>query len=556
MLLELKVKNFAIIDEVNILFGEGLNILSGETGSGKSIILKSLSLLMGQKAFSNIVKQESDKAVVEGAFDLKERPDILEKLNNMGIDTQDGQLIIRRIIFHQKKSRIYLNGHLSTLSHLREIVAPLIEITGAPLIEMTGQHDSIHLQSRNYHLDTLDRYIGSWKLRQKIEENYFRIKKLNEDIKNLKMKNSSQHLDFLLFQRDEIKNLNLKPGEEEELEKSVKRMRNSSRLLEFLENLENSLYNNDDAVLTHLQNILQQGQTLEDPELNEKLKDIQLAKTLIEESVHDLRNYGNPSQISHEALNEYEHRLSQLRRLQKKHGKSINEILESLQHIEQEIYQIENLDTHIQSLTNQRDSLQKSTYKLAEELHQQRQKGAAQLSPQVNKEFLDLNMKGLLFDVQVKKLDDLQVTGMTQIEFIIKTSKEGQWQALVKVASGGELSRILLSLKQIIGDSLQPRTYLFDEVDTGVSGLTAEKVGKKLKSISKGQQVICVTHLPQVAVFADHHYSIEKNNTKTGLKIIVKPLDRVNQIKEVARLVSGEKITQTSLKHAQQLLGL
>ena len=556
MLLEIKVKDFAIIDSLHVSFGGGLNILSGETGAGKSVILKSLTLLMGQKTLSHIVKANAQRATVEGVFDLNQRTDILEKLDEMGIENIDNQLIVRRLISAQGKNRIYLNGHLSALTQLKNIVAPLIEVTGVPLIEMIGQHDSLHLQSRTYHLDTLDRYAGTWKLRQEMEELYSDIKRIDENIQHLMTSSHyrTQRLDFLTYQRDEINDLGLHPGEEEELETSVRRMKNSSRLLEYLKGLESSLYSSDDSVLTRLQNLLQRGRELKDPELESQLKALQQAQVLIEDSFYELRNYGKNLSMDPKTLNEYEHKLSQLRRLQKKYGKSVKEILESFEKIEQEISELENFDDKIQSLNREKEAFLQSGRQLSAELHKKRQRGATKLSQKVNEELMDLNMKGLTFNVNADTLDELQATGITQAEFVIKASKSDIWKPLAQVASGGELSRILLSLKRIIGNTQEPKTYLFDEVDTGVSGLTAEKVGRKLKSMAQGQQVICVTHLPQVAAFADHHYLIEKKNTKAGVQMKVSPLNKKDQVKEIARLVSGERITQTSLDHAQQLL--
>ncbi len=566
MLLELRVKDFAIIDSIHISFGVGLNILSGETGAGKSVILKSLSLLMGmnQKNLSKIVKSTASRATVEGSFDLGARRDILQRLDEMGVDCPDEHLVVRRIISIQGKNRVYLNGHISPLAHLKDIVAPLIEVTGAPLIEMTGQHDSLHLQLRAYQLDTLDQYTGVWPLRCQVGENYLQIKRLNENLQSLREQalNHTQQLDFLTYQRDEIKAMNLQKGEEEELEISVRRMKNSSRFLEYFQDFQGVLYNNEGSVLSQLQSLLERGQQLQgqdpqcqDPQLVAQFKDLHQAKTLIEESVYEMRNYEKQWTLDPEALNEHEERLSRLRRLQKKYGKSVKEILQSLARIEGEISSIEDSDDKIDFLNQERDLLIQDTHKLCGELHQKRMSGALQLSAKVNKELLDLNMKGMTFDVKVEKLDKLQATGTTQIEFVIRSSQKDSWKPIAKIASGGELSRILLSFKRITSESQQyPRTYLFDEVDSGVSGLTAEKVGCKLKAMAQGQQVICVTHLAQVAAFADHHYVIEKRATPMGVHMTIHHLEVKDQVKEIARLISGEEITQTSLDHAKQLL--
>lgn len=561
MLIELKVKNFAIIDSLCLSFKAGLNILSGETGAGKSILLKSLGLLMGDKAEADVVRTGVDHAVIEGYFDLSHRPDILSSLNELGLDTSDETLVVRRLISKEGKGKVYLNGALSPLASLRAVVAPLITLTGrqTPLIEMTGQHDNRHLQSKAYHLEVLDIYAGTWTLRVEFEKQYQRLRDLDMEMDRLTeaARSREQRLDFLTFQRDEIASLNLKPGEDLELEAQVSRMRHSARLIEFAAQSVEALYSADSAALVALHQVLQRAGELStlDPSLESRIRPLREAKALLEDATLELREYGRGLDADPEQLNILEERLSSLRKLQKKFGESVDEILQSYSAIVDEIDSLEKHDENLKALADEKQKLQRTLNKLAGELHERRRNGAHLLEKGVNDELLDLNMKGVTFSVRVDKAATLNPTGQSDVEFMIQSSKKDEAKPIAKIASGGELSRILLALKRVVGSSDRPRTYLFDEVDTGVSGQTAEKVGKKLKAIAKGQQLICVTHLPQVASFADQHFLIEKAPSKGGgVKMGVVELAKDDRVREIARLISGEKISQTSLEHARQLI--
>ncbi|UXR64454.1 DNA repair protein RecN [Bdellovibrio bacteriovorus] len=560
MLLELKVSNFAIIDSLHISFKDGLNIMSGETGAGKSVLLKSLSLLMGGKGSSDTIRTGSTQATIEGSFDISSRPDIQKMLHDMGIDADENTLIVRRILSAGDKSKVYLNGSLSTLNSLRDIVAPMVELAGhsAPLIEMTGQHENRNLMSKHYHLDLLDQYAGTWDKRLLFTEKFNRYNAIFAEIKKLESdaKQKAQRLDFLTYQRDEIANLDLSPGEDQELEVEVKKLKNSNRIGSFVDQAEAALYNDDDSAISRLNTILKKGLELSsvDPQIAAKLENLEQAKTLIDESIYDLRQYANKIDADPQRLEEAEGRLSDLRKLQKKYGATVDDILKALMEMEIEISNLQNSESKVESLKKEAAVLFKELEALGTELHKRRQKGAELLADSVNAELLDLNMKGVTFHVMTEKLQELASTGLSDVEFLSQTSAKDAKRPLAKFASGGELSRILLSLKRVVGSTNQPRTYLFDEVDTGVSGETAEKVGRKLRTIAKGQQVVCVTHLPQVAAFGDIHFFIQKSPQKDSVSMLVSELKQKDRVQEIARLISGEKISKTSLAHAEQLL--
>ncbi|OFZ11067.1 MAG: DNA repair protein RecN [Bdellovibrionales bacterium RBG_16_40_8] len=565
MLNELKVANFAIIDKISVQFKSGLNVLSGETGSGKSVLLKSLSLLMGEKSISDTVKTGAEQATVEGSFDISKRPDIKERLIKSGISTEEASdpLIVKRIISLDGKNRVYINGSLSTLHQLRDIVAPLIELTGhpAPLIEMTGQHDNRHLQSPAFHLEALDQYIGGLNLRLKIEELFTEKTKLSQELLGLEenSREKTKHLDFLTYQQNEIKAASLKIGDENAIENEIYLLKNSSRLAELIDNAESILYTDDDSALVRIHRILQKGHELsaQDNGLATKLQGLQQAKTLIEETLYELRDYSKKLNADPTNLEELESKLSQLRKLQKKYGVTVKDIFLALANIESEISGLENSEEKIIQLQAQISEINFKIKKYSQELHKMRAGGSATLAKSVNAELEDLNMKGLIFSVSIQELTEANASGISAVEFMIQSSKKDAPRALGKFASGGELSRILLSLKRVVGVSALPRTYLFDEVDAGVSGVTAEKVGRKLKSIAKGQQVICVTHLPQVAAFAHIHHVIAKSATSGGgVRMTVTELNQEEKIREIARMLSGEKITKSSLENARELVSL
>ena len=563
MLLELQVSNFAIIENIHIQFGRGLNILSGETGAGKSVLLKSLGLLMGAKGSIESIRTGQTQASVQGSFDLSSRPDLVARLNEQGIEVDDDLLVVRRVL-SEGKSRVYLNGVLSTLSALRDLVSPLVEVAGnnAPLIEMTGQHENKNLLSKSYHLDLLDQYVGALELRGKYVQKYSQWTELKRQIEKFEneSKDKAQRLDFLRYQRDEIVTLDLSPGEDGEIEAELKRLKNASKLSQFAQMAEDALDGAEHSTLQAIHKIMQRAQELQalDPVLSEKAEAFAQARSLIEDGLFEIRQRVSKIEADPQHLEKLEEKFSSIRKLQKKFGPTVEDILRTLKDYETEIGHLENSENHLEEMTSEAKKLAEDLKKMANELHQKRSKGAQLLIDSVNGELKDLNMKGVAFAVEVKRIDGLMATGCSDVEFQTQTSPQDPPRALAKVASGGELSRILLSLKRVVGSGGQPRTYLFDEVDTGVSGPTAEKVGKKLHSIAKDQQVICVTHLPQVAAFSDIHFYIQKaphrSQINSSVAMEVRRLTKKDQVEEIARLISGQKVTKTSLAHAEVLL--
>jgi DNA repair protein RecN (Recombination protein N) len=560
MLVELKVKDFAIIDELHVQFKQGLNILSGETGAGKTILLKGLSLLMGAKSSTETIRSGAKQATVEGAFDLSLRPDIVRITEEMGIPVDEDVLVVRRVLLQAGKSRVYVNGCLSTLTTLQNIVFPLIEVTGqhAPLIEMTGQHESKSLLAKSYQLELLDIFASCWQLRSDYKKLFSEYSDVTNEIDSLLTQSSErqQNLDFYQFQKEEIENFSPVSGEEIELESQYAHIKNSTNIQELSEQIQNLLLTDEGSAINRLQKAESLSVSLEkyDEKAAKKLEDLSQAKTLVEDALYSLETYLGNKDLDPEKIETLQERMSQLRKLQKKYGPTCDDILTSLENISQQINSIENSEHRLELLKKDQKAIYDQLEKLANRLHQKRKTAATELDTVVNKELNELNMKGVRFSGSIKKTEKLNSHGVSEIEFLIKNSVKDSGRPLAKFASGGELSRILLALKNVIGRGELPRSYIFDEVDTGVSGPTAEKVGIKLKSIARDQQVICVTHLPQVAAFASNHFLIEKIQENGQLITKVRKLKSKQRIEEVARLISGERITQTSLAHAKQLI--
>lgn len=559
MLVDLKVSNFAVIDNIQIEFASGFNILSGETGAGKSILMKSLGLLMGAKSSPDMIRSDSETAIVEGSFDVSKRDDIQEKLKSFGIESEDALLIVRRLISAGGKSRVYINGSLAPLQNLQELVAPLIEFTSnsTPLIEMTGQHENKNLMSKAFHLVTLDRFGGSYQKRREYSEKFGRLAVVRSQIAETENSERvrTQRLDFLCYQRDEIKCFQLRENEEVEIERDYGKLKNSSQIQAWAQQCEALLYSDDDSALVRIHKVIQKSQEIQafDPSMATTLEPLKQAKTLLDDFVFSARTYLDDLDADPERLDNLEKRRSDLKGLLKKYGPTVADVMGNLVAMEEEILLLANSEESLKRLKVEEGKLVTELESLAQELHKKRKQGASLLAGRVNKELMSLNMKGMSFEVSVEKLEELNSSGFSDVEFLISSPKD-KARPIGKSASGGELSRILLALKSVIGQSDFPRTCLFDEVDTGVSGPTAEMVGKKLKAIAKGQQVICVTHLPQVACHGDNHYLIQKKSASKGFQTEVLSLKKDDRVREIARLISGEKITQTSLAHAKQLL--
>ena len=400
--------------------------------------------------------------------------------------------------------------------------------------------------------------MGLLTRRAKFNETLHSLKEHKQKLKQLKqdLQEHNQKLDFLNYQKEEIEACNLEEGQEAQLENTIEKLKNSQSITQFIENSESDLYSSENSCLTKIHNIIQNSQPISSyfPELKQAAENLEQAKDLIEEYVYDLRSCAQSISSNPQELLLAQEKLSQIRKLQKKYGKDIPEILETLQVIKQNLTNLKNSESLIAHLEKDITTLEQESQRQASGLHNSRIKGKSLLEESVNKELEDLNMKGQMFYISLTQRETMATHGYSQVEFQMYTNTKDAAKPIIKFASGGELSRILLALKHVIGFDKSPKTFVFDEVDAGVSGETAQKVGHKLKSIAQGQQVICVTHLPQVAAFSNTHIFIQKKNANGLVNMLTKTLTASEKVQELARLLSGETISPSSLENAKVLL--
>lgn len=562
MLTQIRVHNFAIIEDLSLEFASGLNIVTGETGSGKSLLIKSLSLLMGEKGNPDLIKHAGAFARVEGVFDVADRPDIKAKLKELSLLKDDSDLLLVRRVIQPDKTKVYINDTLVTLQTLRNIVFPLVDLTSksAPLIEITGQFDNKNLLNKTFHLEILDQYCELEYRKLEYSNLFGRYQEVVSELRTaektkLELK---QKYDFLLFQKQEIESVNPRVNEEVELESLIKNQKSQSKLIQFHKLTQAQLSDAPESVIPALQAILRKSHEFQNlhPLLPPWFQSLQESLETLKDLSFQLDKALTIDEEDGQRLDHWQGRLSDLKKLQKKYGSTIQDVLNFYQQVTRDITLFEKFDDKVSDLEREKSKLHKSLMGLATDLHEIRAAQSSELNAAINSHLKDLNMKGISFHVQVMKLAQFGENGISDIEFKVKMGAQDALFSLAKVASGGELSRVLLALKVVVSKEEWPRTYLFDEVDTGVSGVTAEKVGRKLRAVAQSQQVICVTHLPQVAAFGDHHYVLEKeaNEFSTKAKVVAYRLQENDRIQEIARLLSGEKITQLSLKHAADLV--
>ncbi len=561
MLLELKIKNFVIIEETSISFKNGFNILSGETGSGKSVLLKALSVLMGASSSNDLVGPYGSESNVEGFFDISERSDIKKRLLELGIQCDDDTIIVRRLL--GKKNRVFINGSLVTLTELKNLVTPILEIAGpfaAPLMEMTGQHDTKQLLSTGYHRFLLDLYANLGSKLDIYKTKYTLREKLIQQIEDIesKSKTNVHQLDFIKYQLNEIEKFQLDLVQDAKLQDRIFQIKNKQKFLDFLSNTDDLLNQQDSSVISSLHKIVKMAEPFEASyiAINTALDNLRTSISLVEDASFELSNLATEDLENGESLEDLTERFSKLRGLQKKYGDDLNEIVKAEESLRVEIETLDNVDAILEEKYDELETLEADLMGLASTMHDLRKNSSETIVKKVNAQLEDLNMKGVKFFIGLERTNELNKYGNSKIEFLVQSHKDSDKRPLAKTASGGELSRILLSIKTVLGENEWPRTYLFDEVDTGVSGPTAQLVGKKLKEMSMDQQVLCVTHLPQVAAQADHHFVIEKLPKGDQFHMQVRELDRKQRINEIARLISGETISDSSREHARKLLGL
>lgn len=542
MLKELKIENLAIIDELDIQLDKGLTVLTGETGAGKSIILDGISLIIGEKADKSLIGNRSNKVSVESVFELND--DQIKRINELGYDFEDEELIVTREIGSENKLRI--NGKRYNLTSLKEISSNILDIV--------GQHDHQYLLNPNYHLSLLDKFIvkESYKVKENLKKCIDEIYKLEEEIKNIEKEKNDilEKKDLYSFIIEEISNMKLKVGEEEELEEEYNVLFNAGSIIDKLEIVGRYFEN------MNLGSINRELEKLS--EYNEEFNNLYLRFDNIYTELNDISSeiFSKISDINQDPIRlEYvSNRLDDIKSLKRKYGYEIEELIDYANKLNEKLDMLEFSSDILDDKKLKRENLLIEYEKLANELSKIRKNKSNELKINVKKELLELNMPNVEFDIEFTQVDKISYNGIDSIKFLMSTNKGEKLKDLSKIASGGEISRIMLALKVVFYKVDNISCLIFDEIDTGISGETVIKIANKLKQLSKEVQIICVTHSPQIAAKADNQYLIYKEIKGDVTNTKLKKLDYDSRVKEIARILSGDNISKASLEIAKEMM--
>ena len=563
MLKELSIRNFAIIDDLHIDFSDGLTILSGETGAGKSIILNAVNLLLGSRASAELVRTGAESAELEALFQISSTSSVAQIMSANGYDPGEG-LLIRRLISRSDSNRVYVNGRLATIGLLTAITENLASIS--------GQHVHQGLLKEDQHLLILDQFGSLTAQRRKVTDGYHQILPLIDKLNRLNSTRQRQdeHRKLLAFQRNEITAAGLAPGEDAELEQERLRLKNAEALYQTVHSSIEELYGASGSVIERLSEVKKNLETAGriDSQLQTKAETLASASFQIEDLTDELRSHLNLIQMDDQRLEAVEERLDVLNKLKRKYGGSLEAVSSQLETIEAELSEVENIGKQIEKIEEQLIKLHDQLARRALKLSQKRNEAAKDLARKVVEELGSLKMsqtefKAVLYPLAADEKTNPYLTaknycmtesGIDRASFMIAPNPGEELKPLASIASGGELSRVVLALKAILAESDAVETIVFDEVDAGIGGGTAEVVGRKLSDLARHHQIICITHLPQIAKFGEHHFSISKHVDDGRTKTAIQPLSREDRTKEIARMLGGEKITQTTLDHARELM--
>lgn len=550
MLLNLHVKNLAIIDEVEVYFKDRLNIITGETGAGKSIIIGSINIALGGKVSKDMIRKGADYALVELAFHIEDE-ETIEAIRNYEVPIEDGQVIVTRKIMNGK-SICKVNGENVTMTMLKDIASLLLDIH--------GQHEHQSLLYKKNHLEILDHYgkeaiADKKELLLKAYKDYARISKLLEE-SILDEEKRIREISFLEYEVNEIEATRIKLDEDKELELQYKKLSNASLIKESLSHVyqitgdgeRDSMYDGISQASRLLSKIKDYDKEVED--FFNQLTDME---DLVNSFNRELMNYLENMSLDEEEYQRAEGRLNQLNHLKAKYGDTIEKIQEYYEESLDKLNKYRDYDNYLDKIRKELASSKKKLDKLSSEISYIRKEKAKELTRTIEKALIDLNFLDVKFDMDFKRLDHYTSRGYDDAEFIISTNPGEDLKPLGKVSSGGELSRIMLSIKSVLADTDAIDTLIFDEIDVGVSGRTAQKVSEKLSVISKNHQVICITHLPQIAAMADGHYIIEKLSDNISTKTSITSLTEEGSIHELARMLGGAKITDTVIQNAREM---
>jgi DNA repair protein RecN (Recombination protein N) len=556
MLVELAVENYAVIEKVRVRFHPGLNLLTGETGSGKSIVVDALALLLGGRASAEMVRSGAERARVSGIFELAREKGAQALLSEAGIETEDGELIVEREILANGKSRAFAGSRPVTAALLRELAGYLGDIH--------GQHDQQQLFSPAIQREMLDWFADAAELAAETAALYARWRAASEELAELDRtaQEKLRQADLWTFQNNEIETVAPQPGEDAQLESERRVLRNVVRLQESAGAAYDTLYENPESVTAQLHTVARRLEELGriDESTAEIAAALQPASIAADEAAHALRHYLGKLEADPARLEEIETRLAALEKLKRKYGAALDEVLAFGEGVRRQLAAVQTSGERQETLRKEIRALEAAYESAAGKLSAQRKDAAGRLGKRVEGELASLAMEQTRVEIRVSPAE-WSAAGADAVEFLISPNVGEELRPLDKIASGGELSRVALALKTCTAParadrSAVPRTLVFDEVDAGVGGSAAEAVGRRLKKLGQSSQVLCVTHLAQIAGFADHHYYVEKHAAQGRTRATVEELDRAARTREIGRMLSGERVTAEALRHAEQLLKL
>lgn len=553
MLLQLNIKNFALIEFLSISFNEGFNVFSGETGAGKSILIDAINYVIGSKFNKDLIRTGENKTIVEAVFTIQ-NVKTYEVLDELSIEYED-LIIIERETFQSGKSIIKVNGKSMLVSNLKKLTATLLDIH--------GQHENQNMLESSNHIHYLD-YFGNDIIKAPLEkykliyESYLQIKNKITNLSNIQGE-TDKIADFIKYQVDEINNAKLIIGEDEELQKRISVLSNAEKISGILNSSHNSLYNgteNTPPIYDAVGTIIREFRTIENnhEDLNKIAKELENIYFSLEGTIEEIRKFKDSIYFDEGELDEINQRIFQISGLKKKYGKSIKEILEYKDKISIQFEELVNRTEILEKLRKEQEILSNEIKRQGENIHTIRCDVSSQLVQRITKELSYIGLEKSVFKINIEATDKFMINGFDKVQFLISTNPGEPAKALEKVVSGGELSRIMLALKTVFVDKDNIPTVIFDEIDTGISGRIAQRVSEKMYSISINHQVFCVTHLPQIASMSDIHYCVTKETKNEKTYTNVKMLSSSEKELEVAKMIGGAEVTNITIENSKELI--
>lgn len=554
MLEYLKIKNIALIDELEVSFGPGLNVLSGETGAGKSIIIDSINFVLGERAGRDFIRNGETQAAVEALLCVTD-DEISCGFNEMGIELDDdSSILLFRSINGDGKNVCRINGKTVTIGMMKELSALLVDVH--------GQHEHQSLLNSGRHIELLDRFCGSG-LSELLNRLAAKLKSYKENAKEINTISGGESereykIDLYTYQIKEIETANLQKGEDEALAERKKLLNNSEKLITASNSALSLLYGGESDEMSAVDKISKALEYINfiaslDETQQPAAECINNVYAQLDDLIRDFRKYCESLEHDPREIDEIESRLDLIYRLKKKYGHSIAEIIEFYENTKEKLFLIENSEERLEELKAEKQKLEKEITSVCEDISELRKGAAAKIRTEIETILKDLGMNDAKFEISIDKKESFTATGFDNVEFLISPNKGEPVKPLSKIASGGEMSRVMLALKTALADFDNIDTFIFDEIDAGVSGRTAQQVAEKLSAISKSHQILCITHLPQIAAMGDSNYLIEKKSEADKTNTTIVKLDYEDCIKELARLIGGAKITQTTLDAAKEM---